>query len=201
MKNFLAIIFSLFFIDSALAQNDDTSKKVKVFVADLGNSIIQIAGEAKTSEIKKREKIITKIDNVLDANWIARFTLGKNYKTATDPQKTRFLELYRQFMINTYGPKFKNYNGRRFDVLSIEQQSSFYVAKCEFLPHDSDAPIKVDFRVKDRDGKLSVLDFVAEGVSLIETQRSEFNSAISQNGMGKFLDDFAERVRKLKLEK
>ena len=43
-----------------------------------------------------------------------------------------------------------------------------------------------------------ILDFIAEGISLIETQRSEFNSAISQNGMDKFLDILQERVEKLK---
>ena len=54
------------------------------------------------------------------------------------------------------------------------------------------------FRVKDYKGKLVILDFIAEGISLIETQRSEFNSAISKNGLDSFLDDLEERVRILK---
>ncbi len=101
-------------------------------------------------------------------------------------------------MINTYGPKFKNYNGKKFEVLSVEQQNGFYVAKCEFIPRDSNNSINVQFRVKDRDGKLLVLDFVTEGISLIETQRSEFSSAISEKGMDKFMNDLAERVKVLK---
>ena len=104
-------------------------------------------------------------------------------------------------MINTYGPKFKNYNGKSFKVISVDQQSGFYVAKCEFLPKDSNVPIDVQFRVKDRNGKLVVLDFVTEGISLIETQRSEFNSAISEKGMDKFIVDLAKRVQDLKAKK
>ena len=44
-----------------------------------------------------------------------------------------------------------------------------------------------------------MLDIVAEGVSLIETQRSEFGSAINNNGLDNFLDDLEKRVKELKI--
>jgi phospholipid transport system substrate-binding protein len=197
MKKILATCL-VFLIASPSFAADDQKPIVKKFVEDIGNTIIKTAGETGTSEIKKRDKIIAVIDTAIDSNWIARFVLGKNYKTANEPQKERFTKLYRDFMINTYGPKFKNYNGRKFTVNDVVEQGGFFIAKAEFLPKDSNVPISVDFRVKEREGKLVILDFIAEGVSLIETQRSEFNSAISQSGMDKFLDDLDARVKKLK---
>ncbi len=202
MKKILIIFATLLFtINNAAAQSKNTSDEVVKFIDRLGNKIISIAAENKISEAAKKQKIITEVDNAIDADWIARFVLGKNYKTADEPQRKRFMELYRQFMINTYGPKFKNYNGKKFQVISVDQQNGFYVAKCEFLPKDSNVAINVQFRVKERDGKLAVLDFVTEGISLIETQRSEFNSAISEQGMDKFMDDLAKRVQALKDKK
>jgi phospholipid transport system substrate-binding protein len=198
MKKIFAIFLLFIFSSQSLAQDGKKSDQVKKFVDEIGNKIVAIANEKTTSELKKKEKIIAVVDSVIDPEWIARFVLGKNYKTASDPQRQRFTKLYRDFMINTYGPKFRNYNGRRFDVLSVDQQNSFYIAKAEFLPRDSNIPISVNFRVKDRGDKLVILDFVAEGVSLIETQRSEFNSAISEKGMNKFLDDLTVRVVNLK---
>ncbi len=201
MKKLIAIFIFVVFSNSALAQKADASDKVRNFVDDIGNKIIKIADDNKLSENQKKDKIIIEIDKIIDTDWISRFVLGKNYKTANDEQKNRFSELYRQFMINTYGPKFKNYNGRGFTVIKVENQNNFYVAKCEFLPKDSNIPVNVDFRVKDRNNKLAVIDFVAEGVSLLETQRSEFNAAISQKGMDKFMDDLALRVKELKNKK
>lgn len=201
MKKILILLIFTFFTNSAFAQSNNASDDVVKFIDHLGKKIISIAAETKISEEAKKQKIIAEVDRVIDANWIAHFVLGKNYRTATAKQRTAFIDLYRQFMINTYGPKFKDYNGKRFDVISVDQQSGFYVARCEFLPTDSNAPINVQFRVKNRDGKLSVLDFVTEGVSLIETQRSEFNSAISEKGMEKFMDDLAKRVKELKARK
>lgn len=199
-KIFLTLLLTIF-INQALANQDTKSDEVGNFVQNIGNKIIHIAAEKGSSDAKKREKIINTIDQSIDANWIARFVLGKNYKEANEEQRTRFTKLYREFMINTYGPKFKNYDGRKFTVNEVLNQGGFYVAKAEFLPRDSNVPISVDFRVKEKSGKLFILDFIAEGISLIETQRSEFNSAIAQSGMDKFLDNLEERVNTLKKSK
>lgn len=198
MKKLLATTLLVIFSTTALAQQ---TKDVKSFVNDIGGKIVSIANEKNISEDKKKDKIIAIIDGAIDSEWIARFVLGKNYKNISEENRTKFSKLYRDFMINTYGPKFKNYNGRKFDVVDVVEQNGFFVAKAEFLPRDSNVPISVDFRVKERNGKLVILDFIAEGVSLIETQRSEFNSAISQKGIDQFLVDLAERVKNLKGQK
>ena len=197
MKKFLITCLAFFIAMPAIATENAKTAEVRTYVEEIGNKIIKIAGE-KGSESKKRDKIIIVIDGAIDADWLTRFVLSKNYKTSTEAQKERLTKLYRDFMINTYGPKFKNYNGKKFTVNEVTEQNGFYIAKTEFLPRDSNVPISVNFRVKERNGKLMILDFIAEGVSLIETQRSEFNSAIAQKGMDQFLDDLAERVKKLK---
>ena len=101
-------------------------------------------------------------------------------------------------MINTYGPKFNSYNGKKFTVNSVEKQGSFYLAKSEFTPKNSNTVIFFDFRVIEDDGNYYIVDFIAEGVSLIETQRSEFNSTINDEGLDKFLEILKKRVDALK---
>ncbi len=196
--NFILISFYSF---TSLAQEQAEILEVKTFVEELGNKIINIAKEKNTSEAKIREKIINEIDIVIDSEWIAKFVLGKNYKNLNDQQKKQFISLYRDFMINTYGPKFKNYNGKKFTVNEIVKQNNFYIAKAEFLPKDSDNAILTDFRVRKKDGKLYILDFIAEGISLIETQRSEFNATIDSQGIEPFLKNLEEKVKKLKSNK
>lgn len=196
MKIF-AIIILLLFSSQCFAQSGSKEDEVRKFVEEIGNKIVNIAKEKGISDAQKREKIIAVIDGVVDSDWIAHFVLGKNYRTISEEQRQRFIRLYHDFMINTYGPKFKNYDGHKFTVNEVIEVKGFYVARAEFLPKDSNTPVSVDFRVKDKNGKLVILDFVAEGISLIETQRSEFNSAISQKGMDKFLDDLAGKVKKM----
>jgi len=201
MKNILLGIVFIFFTSSALAQDNTKLDQVKVFINEIGSQIIKSADDKKLSVAQRKAKIISVIDESIDADWIARFVLGKNYRTMSEEHKAAFTKLYRDFMINTYGPKFQSYNGKRFDVTDVTEQNGFYIAKAEFLPKDSNAAILVSFRVKERANKLVILDFIAEGISLIETQRSEFNSAISQKGVDKFLEELKNRIEKLKTQK
>ena len=199
MKKILVTLFLLFSFD-ALAQNDTPQEMIKKFVQIIGDQIIDVAKDKSLSEFQKKQKIINIIDKSTDSKWIARFVLGKNHKTANEEQKKQFMSMYREFMINTYGPKFNSYDGKKFSVNSVEKQSNFYLVKSEFVPKNSDVVIFFDFRVKENEGSFSIVDFIAEGVSLIETQRSEFNSSINEEGMDKFLENLKKRIAILRVE-
>jgi phospholipid transport system substrate-binding protein len=197
-KIIFAVVILLFSTNLSFA---DDSKDVEAFVNDLGNKIIKIASNKTYNLNQKRDQLIKLVDGVIDADWISKFVLGKNYRTATPEQKDKFKKLYREFMINTYSPKFTGYNGEKFSITSVNSDNNYYTAKCIFYPKD--APnINLDFRVRKAQDNSSymIFDIVAEGVSLIETQRSEFASVISQDGMDKFLVDLEERTKKLKAE-
>lgn len=196
------LILSLIFItsSSAIAQNSSKEDMVKNFVQIIGDEIIDVAKNKKLSEVQKKQQIIKLIDKSTDANWIGRFVLGKHFKTANEEQKNTFMNYYREFMINTYGPKFNSYDGKKFVVNSVEKQSNFFLVKTEFTPQNSDVVVFFNFRVKENEGSFFIIDFIAEGVSLIETQRSEFNSSINEQGIDKFLENLKIRIEELKLQ-
>jgi ABC-type transporter MlaC component len=136
----ISFIIILFFSHKALAQNIE----VQNFIQDFGNKIISIASDKKSKDNQKKQHIIDLIDQNIDAKWIAKFVLGSHYKTATDNQKEQFFSLYRQFMINTYAPKFNGYNGKKFAVNNVSKQSSFFLVKAQFYPKDNQNPINLD---------------------------------------------------------
>ena len=105
-------------------------------------------------------------------------------------------------MINTYGPKFRNYKGEKFEIKNISNQAKYFSVKTFFHPKKPDPAISIEFRVKKRadSNNYLILDIIAEGVSLIETQRSEFGSVIANDGIEKFMINLQERIKKLKVE-
>ena len=197
MKLFFKIflITIIIFANKATAQNiANKNIAVQNFIQDFGDKIISIANDKKGKDSQKKQQIINLIDQNIDANWIAKFVLGSHYKNTTDTQKEQFFSLYRKFMINTYAPKFNNYNGKNFTVNNISKQSSFFLVKAQFYPKDNPNPINLDFRVKEQNNKLVIVDFIAEGISLLETQRSEFDSAIKNAGIEQFLLDLNSKI-------
>ena len=207
MKKILLSILILTFISNqafADAAKTNEEKEVHNFVNDIGNKIIAVAGNSKLNLPQRKERLVTIIEAVVDIDWISKFVLGKHYRTATPEQKEQFKKLYREFMINTYSPKFTGYNGEKFSITSITKDDNYYTAKCLFSPKDKAPTINLDFRVRKNtdknESKFLIFDIVAEGVSLIETQRSEFGSVISKDGLDSFLADLVERIKKLKSE-
>lgn len=202
MSKILSSIFILlFFTTQSFA---DETKEVENFVNDLGNKIISVASDNKLKVNQRRDRLTDIIDQVVDTDWIAKFVLGKHYRGATDAQKEQFKNIYHEFMVHTYGPKFNGYNGEKFSIASTTNDNNYYTAKCIFYPKDKAPNINIDFRVRknttSNQPKFLIFDVVAEGVSLIETQRSEFGAVITNDGLDKFIFDLQERVKKLKAE-
>ncbi|MCE3255568.1 MAG: toluene tolerance protein [Rickettsiaceae bacterium] len=200
MKKILSsVLVCLFFANPSFA---DDIKDVEKFVNDFGNKIIDTAGNSKLSVNQRRDRLVAIIEPVVDTDWIAKFVLGRHYRTATGEQKDQFKKLYREFMINTYSPKFNGYSGEKFSITSVTSDGNYYTAKCLFFPKNDAPTVNVDFRVRKNtekaEPKFLVFDIVAEGVSLIETQRSEFGSVITKSGLDGFMKDLQERIKALK---
>ncbi len=194
MKKFLFtnIVFLCLFSNSAFAQfnKEDFEKYVDKF----GQKIIKISA-SKISDKQRVEKLVKLIDESVDIKWISRFVLGKHYRSFSTAEFQRFLTLYKKYMINSYGSKFATYKGSKFVVNDIKFQKIFYLAETEFYSVDKTVPISVGFRMKKRGDEIYIIDFIAEGVSLLESQRSELDSAISSMGVIGFLDDLDKKVK------
>ena len=97
-----------------------------------------------------------------------------------------YLVLFEDLIVGTYANRFKNYSNEKLAVYGTTSRGQIVIVKSH-LEQDSQKPIRVDWRVKFPDGKYKIFDIVVEGISMIQTQRSEFSSVIRRNG-GKVSD-------------
>jgi phospholipid transport system substrate-binding protein len=182
---------------SFAAKNDE----LKDFINSLGTEIISVASNKKTNKIKKKELLAGTFNENVDTEWMTKFVLGRHYRVATTSQKKQFRELYNQFIIESYAPKFIEYGGAKFSIIDIINNDNYDVVKCIFNLGEGGADLNLDFRVRTKINnykqKNLVFDFVAEGISLIETQRSEFGSVIVRDGLEKFLTDLESKNKQL----
>jgi phospholipid transport system substrate-binding protein len=58
----------------------------------------------------------------------------------------------------------------------------------------SGAPLSYDWRVRSAQADPKIVDVVVEGVSLLITQRSDFSSVISQNGIDGLIRSLKEKA-------
>lgn len=200
MKKFLLIgslLYLSLFSNSLCAKSQFTQDDYRVYIEKFGKNIIDISAE-KISDKKKMGKLISLVEASIDAKWISRFVLGKHYKSFSEAQFEKFVGIYRDYLINSYAPKFLSYNGTMFTVNDVKFQNIFYNVSTDFYAVNKPKPASVSFRIKKRGDTILIIDFIPEGISLLESQRSEFDSVISRKGSADFIKNLENKVSSMK---
>src|SRR5215467_3498939 len=132
-----------------------------------------------------------------DGPGIARFVLGRYWRSASEQEQQEFLRLFEDYVVFVYGTRLSNFNGKTFKVRSSRTDESGTVVSSDILGPSGEAPIKVDWRLITDKGAFKINDVVIEGISMLVTQRSEFASVIQRHGgqVGGLLELMRERTR------
>ena len=130
LRNILIIIFSIF----AIQANAANISQANSLIEGLGNSINKIISKKNLDEKTKMQQIVVELDNIIDAEWMARFVLGKHFKTLNKDQQQNFIKIYREYLVKIYAPKIKGYSGLKFNIIQALEQGNFIIVKAEFFP-------------------------------------------------------------------
>ncbi|MHA1598258.1 MAG: MlaC/ttg2D family ABC transporter substrate-binding protein [Alphaproteobacteria bacterium] len=109
--------------------------------------------------------------------------LGRYWKKASKQEQTEYMNLFEDLLVVTYVDRFSKYSGENLKVKkSTASGAKDIVVFSEIVRLNNAAPLNVDWRVRARDEGFKIIDVMVEGVSMGQTQRSEFASVIRQNG-------------------
>jgi phospholipid transport system substrate-binding protein len=187
----VTIFASLLAAPALAAPVDDASK----YVESLGNSAIKTLSNKKLNKEMKSEKIEQIFRKNVDIVWIGRFVLGRFWRQATDDQKKRYLKEYETFLVQHYASRFADYSSGSFKITGARDagNNEFIISMQIKSDESGSEPILVDYRVRKTISSFAVFDIIVEGVSMITTQRSEFNSVISNKGMDYLISQLAHK--------
>ena len=143
----------------------------------------------------KEQQLSKLFEESVDTIWIAQFAMGQHWNDASQAQKEVFTTLHKQFLINSYVPKFRQYTNQKVVFKKIYDEGNFeYLIETEIVQENGNS-IRVNYRVRENeDGKYRIYDVVAEGVSLINTQRSEFSSILSRKGVDYLIKKLRDKI-------
>ena len=93
------------------------------------------------------------------------------------------LQLFEDLLVVTYADRFEKYSGEKLVVKEAEIRGKRdALVRTTMVRVDGSKVLKVDWRVRRKDGKYKIVDIMVEGISMIQTQKSEFSSFIKKNG-------------------
>ncbi|MBL0899573.1 MAG: ABC transporter substrate-binding protein, partial [Reyranella sp.] len=104
--------------------------------------------------------------------------LGTHWNQATEEQRQRFLKATATAEARAYSERFGQYGGQTLTIGKVTTRANGVSVVDSRLNQTTGQPIKLEWEV--RDGKIT--DVKVEGVSMVMTRRSDFNSYIQNNG-------------------
>lgn len=191
----LILIFS---INTANAQIDQCSDHME-FVKGSSKSIMNIITDKNLSEVQIEKRLENLFETLVNNNWMGRFVLGRNWRSLTKTQQDEYLDVYKQYLLATYVPRFREYNGQEIVVKSSKplRKQDEHLVYVDINSVDSQ-PIEAAFRVRKTGVCYQVLDIIGEGVSLINTQRQDFGAVYNREGYDGLIKTLSKKSKEIK---
>jgi phospholipid transport system substrate-binding protein len=180
---FLGVV--LLVVTAALPSRADEVSDAQAFVRTLADKAISQLTSPTMSQGERESAFRKLLHDHFDVPAIGRSALGRYWRVATPEEQTEYMKLFEDLIVATYAARFRDYGGENLDILGaskpagsednavqVQSQISRNVAK----------PIRLDWRVAQASSNPKIVDVVIEGVSMMQTQRSEFTSVIVRNG-------------------
>lgn len=161
-----------------------TADEAKTYTNAIGEKVLEVMNDKSTPDAEKLVQLEALFVDVVDVDWVGRFVLGRHWRTASDEQKEAYRPAYRDFLIKHYTSRFAEYSGETFSIEQVEERrKDEFMVRMNIQRPAGQAPVVVDYMLRSAGKDFKVFDIVVEGVSLINTQRSEFGSLVERKGM------------------
>ena len=153
------------------------------FIQALGDRAIAILADKSLNAERRNGKFRDMMHDSFDLATIGRFVIGRNWQAATPEQQKEYMHLFEELVVKTYSDRFALYTGENFHVKAVTPEGDRdFIVNSEILHPDGSPPSTVDWRLRQKEGKMGIIDVVVEGVSMSVTQRQEYASVIERSG-------------------
>ncbi|MDH5457060.1 MAG: ABC transporter substrate-binding protein [Gammaproteobacteria bacterium] len=179
----LAIVFLMLGMSSASA-DDSPNAVIESAVKLLTEQL-----EGRTQELaENRQELYSIIDGILmprfDRRFAAQVVLAKHWRTASEKQKTRFIEGFYRALLRKYADGILEFDPEMITVLPYrggDNEKRTRVRSTVTL--DDGSKVAVDYELVKRKSGWLVFNVVIEGVSYVRNFRAELDSEIRASSL------------------
>ena len=159
-------------------------------------------GPKLTAEDKAYNKEVKKdiLHGTFDIKELARLALEKHWLTRTFGERKSFVELMTDLLENKailskeQGQKKAKtqrvYNIRYLGDKYLNSKKSRALAKTSVYVRSEDITVKLDYKLRRKDGEWMIYDVILDGASLVDNYKYQFDRIITKH-------DYAELVRRM----
>jgi phospholipid transport system substrate-binding protein len=154
--------------------------RASAFIKATGAKLVAAINAAGT--IEQRRQIVGEIiGSSVDVDGVARFCLGRFWRTATPAQQQQYLTLFHNMLVANIASKLGEYQGVRFTVGTTQDRDAGAVVST-VIDRPNNPSTTIQWLVANAATDPKIIDVIAEGTSMRLTQRDDYASFLSQHG-------------------
>jgi phospholipid transport system substrate-binding protein len=137
---------------------------------------------------KDQQKLRGLVDKYLlpnfDVDYAARLVLGKNWRTATEDQRKRFIDAFYQSLMRNYGDAILEFRSDRLKILPFrgDPASGSATVRTE-VTRDNGTPVPVNYSLHSTPQGWKAWDVTIEGISYVKNYRTDFGAQAEKEGL------------------
>jgi phospholipid transport system substrate-binding protein len=172
-----------FLLGSARARADCVGAQAYVQdAAERSLAVLNVPGASEEQRLAGMNRLLFEL---ADVPLIARLVLGRHWKAASEPQRAAYLDAFRIYALDSLAYRFARLGGGvGFRPLGrcVAEGSDALIPTEVTLPNRPE-PTRIEWRVRETKGVYRLIDVAVEGVSLVVSNRSEFDSVVNRQGL------------------
>ena len=181
--NIRKFFFSFILLFPLSAISDENIGKSKIFIEKLGKQVVEKVSNTDISEVERYNNFKQLYLSSFDNYYISRFVLGRYWKTIDKGIQKQFVDSFNKYIVATYAPKFKGWEGT-FKAVDSLLENNYYNVKMDILNEDGPT-VKMMWKMYlNKNKEFKILDVNIDGVSMLVTQRAELLSVIKNHPNG-----------------
>ena len=170
-------------------------------IAESPNDVIQGAADELTAGLEgrkdelaaDRDALDALIDQILmprfDKRYAAQLVLGKHWRSASDVERSEFIDAFYGSLLRQYGNGVLQFNQDSLEILPFRGDDTKKRTTVKTIVRLEDGTkVPVNYAVVKRDSGWMMFDITIEGISYVRNFRTELNAEIQAKGLRSVID-------------
>ena len=156
--------------------------------------ILGILNDESLNEKERRKRIRENVNQYFDFERMAMSALGHHWKDQPADKQKEFVDLFSQFLFETYVDKVESHSAPEEIVYGEHNIKGDRASVDTQVVTQDGQTVPIAYRRIREGGNWQVYDVLVEGVSLIRNYRTQFNSILTSKSFDHLLDQLREKV-------
>lgn len=193
----VVLILTLSLAQGATAESQARPSDPGAFIEQLASQAIRVLSSPNGSLREREDKFRDLLRDDFAMDQIGQFVAGSYWRRMSPAQRDTYLKLFSEWVLKTYSVRLGGYSGEQFEVIKSTPAGERDVIVHTRIKKSGNNGFNANWRVRKSGDRFKIIDIYVEGVSMVITQRSEFDSIFRRHGVDGLIAMLREKVTKL----